>query len=87
MTDSQACADIRVGPQGRIVIPARIRRALGVELGDSLFARVEEHQLIIEKQEAIEARLLKSFRRFEGRSLADELIAERRNEARKEDSE
>ena len=35
---------------------------------------------------AAEVRLHNFFRRFEGRSLADELIAERREEARRESS-
>ena len=36
--------------------------------------------------DAAEKRLRTFFRRFEGRSLADELIAERREEARRESS-
>ena len=36
--------------------------------------------------DAAEERLHSFFRRFEGRSLADELIAERREEARRESS-
>ncbi len=77
-------ADTKLGPQGRIVIPARLRNALGFRPGDVLRARVEQEQLVIEKPEAIERRLHEYFRRFEGRSLAGELIAERREEARRE---
>ncbi len=42
---------------------------------------------MIEEPEAIERRLQERFRRFEGRSLAKELIAERREEARRESDE
>ncbi len=80
-------ADTKLGAQGRIVIPARIRKALGFRPGDVLHARIEREQLVIEKPEAIERRLQERFRRFEGRSLAKELIAERRKEARRESGE
>ncbi len=77
-------ADTKLGPQGRIVIPARIRKSLGLQQGDVLHTRIEQEQLVIEKREAIERRLQEHFRKFEGRSLANELIAERREEARRE---
>ena len=77
-------ADIRLGAQGRLVVPAAIRRALGFRAGEALVARVEDGHLVIEKPEAVERRLHDRFRKFEGRSLADELIAERREEARGE---
>ena len=77
-------ADVRLGPQGRIVIPARMRGALGIEPGDSLLARVDNGRLVIEKPEAVERRLHEYFRKFDGRSLSDELIAERREEYRRE---
>ena len=44
-------------------------------------ARVEGGRLVIEKPEAVERRLHAWFRKFEGRSLAEELIAERREAA------
>ena len=66
------------------MIPAQIRRALAIESGDSLVARLAGEQFIIEKHATIEARVLDRLKQFEGRSLADELIAERHNEARKE---
>ena len=84
MSDRELHAEVRIGPQGRIVVPARMRGALGIEPGDSLLARVANGRLVIEKPEAIERRLHEYFRRFEGRSLADELIAERREEYRRE---
>ena len=61
-----------------------MRDALGIEPGDSLLARVENGRLVLEKPEAVERRLHEYFRKFDGRSLSDELIAERREEYRRE---
>ena len=76
---------VNVGPQGRIVIPARLRRALEIEPGDTLVARLEDGRIILEKRASILARVR---RRFAGIprevSLSDELIAERRKEAERE---
>ena len=77
-------AELRLGAQGRLVVPAPIRKALGFQPGETLVARVENGHLVIEKPESVERRLHSFFQRFEGRSLADELIAERREEARRE---
>ena len=85
MSDSMVHADIRLGAQGRLVVPASIRKALGFRPGETLVARVEDEHLVIEKPEAVERRLHARFRKFEGRSLAEELIAERHEEARKEE--
>ena len=78
-------ADVRLGAQGRLVVPAPLRRALGFRPGETLVARVEDGHLVIEKPEAVERRLHDWFRRFEGRSLSEELIAERREETRREE--
>ena len=45
--------EVQLGPQGRLVIPAPLRRSLGFESGDSLIARMEEGRLILEKAETI----------------------------------
>ena len=84
MSDPAIHADVRLGAQGRLVVPATIRKALGFQPGETLVARVEGGCLVIEKPEAVERRLHAWFRKFEGRSLAEELIAERREEARRE---
>ena len=70
-------ADIRIGSQGRLVVPAPIRKAPGFQPGETLVARVEDDHPVIEKAESVERRLHTYFRKFEGRSLAGELIAER----------
>ena len=84
MSETTVHADVRLGAQGRLVVPASIRKALGFRPGETLVARIEDGHLVIEKPEAVERRLHDHFRKFEGRSLAEELIAERREEVRRE---
>jgi AbrB family looped-hinge helix DNA binding protein len=78
---------VRVGRQGRIVIPSKIREEVGIEPGDELVARVEEGSLILEKRQSVMRRMRGRFAGVSGeRHLVDELIAERREEARREDA-
>ena len=84
MAYSKLRADVQFGAQGRVVVPAPIRKALGFRPGDMLVARVEDNHLVIEKPESVERRIRDRFRKSRGRSLADELLAERREEARRE---
>ena len=84
MAYSKLHADIPFGAQGRVVVPAPIRKALGFRPGDTLVARVEDDRLVIEKPTSVERRIRDRFRKSRGRSLADELLAERREEARRE---
>ena len=74
---------VEVGPKGRIVIPATVRRALGLAEGSQLVALVEDGALLLVPKEVIRRRLRDRFARVEG-SMADELIAQRREEAARE---
>jgi len=81
-------AEVRVGPQGRVVIPAKLRHTLGLESGAILIARIEEGRLVLEKRESVITRLRSRFAIVQkGVSLASELIAERREAALKENSD
>lgn len=73
---------VRVGPQGRIVIPAAPRRTLNLRPGDVLAAWVEGDRLVLRPRRAIEEELWSQFAGVAD-SMADELIAERRREARR----
>jgi AbrB family looped-hinge helix DNA binding protein len=85
MEDFVEQARVNVGPQGRVVIPARMRRSLSIEPGDALVARVVEGRIVLEKRADVLARVRGRFEGVpEGVSLADELISERREEARRE---
>lgn len=76
-------AAVKLGKQGRLVIPAPLRQELGLEMGDELVARAEGGRLIFEPKQAVVARLRERFKDVKG-SLADELLAERREEAARE---
>lgn len=79
---------VTVGAQGRVVLPARLRRSLGFQPGVELLARVEGDHLVLERREAALARLQGRFvKARKGPSVVDELLAERREEARREASE
>lgn len=71
---------------GRIVIPAAIREALGFKPGEILVMAVHDGELRVESFEARLARIQGEIRQLVGteRSLADELIADRREEVRRE---
>jgi len=72
----------KIGEGGRIVIPAEYRQALGLQVGDEVILRLEGRELrIFTLNQAIKrAQELVSRYIPEERSLADELIAERRRE-------
>jgi AbrB family looped-hinge helix DNA binding protein len=85
MSERLQTIKLHVGPQGRIVIPARLRRAWGIEKGSVLLARLEEDQLVLEKPSQVLERVKRRFAALQNQpSLADELIAERRVAAERE---
>jgi hypothetical protein len=62
-----------------------LRYSLGFEPGDKLHVRTENGRLVLEKTETIKARLLGRFADVPPTvSLVDEVIADRRAEARQE---
>jgi len=79
----------RLGPDGRIVIPAALRQQLGLEPGVTLFLDVKDDVLEIESLPARIRRIQREFAPFRkpGVLASDELIADRRAEARREESE
>ncbi len=78
---------LQVGPGGRIVIPADVRQAMGIEEGSTLFCRFEKGELTLGTAQAVMKRVQAAVRQYvpEGVSLVDELIADRRREAAKEE--
>ena len=76
----------RVNENGRVVIPASFRRALGIHSGDTVVLRIENDELRITtlRQRLAKARELVRTHVDPATSLVDELIAERRAAARRE---
>jgi len=79
----------RLNENGRIVIPAEIRQKLELRPGDIVLLSVEDDVLKIESHRARVRRIQESLRQFipQERLLSDELIADRREESRRETEE
>lgn len=73
---------VRLAQQGRLVIPAAIRERLGLRAGDELVVSVVDDALVLARADSA-ARRLRGFASTvsPGRSLVEELLAERRSEA------
>jgi antitoxin PrlF len=72
-------ATVVVGKQGRLVIPADVRKALGLAAGDELHLHVAGRRLVLERQEDAVAELRGLGSKVpKSRSLVKELLAERR---------
>ncbi|MFN2490840.1 MAG: AbrB/MazE/SpoVT family DNA-binding domain-containing protein [Actinomycetota bacterium] len=71
---------VEVGPKGRVVIPAAIRRQLGIERRTRLTVLIDGEAVVLVPREAVERRLHAIFSGVPA-SMARELIEERRAEA------
>jgi antitoxin PrlF len=71
---------------GRLQIPARVRRELGLKDGDAVIMETVEGELRVRPYRDVLAEIQGRLRRYvpEGVSLSDELIADRRAEAERE---
>ena len=78
-----------LSPNGRIVIPAAIRQEMGFAAGDTLLMDVEDGVLRIESYPARIRRIQREFAKYAkpGILASDELIADRREDARREEEE
>lgn len=78
---------VNVGKGGRIVIPARYRKALDIGEGDAVFIKLEGEELRIVSDETEVRRVREMIAQHapEGVSLVDELIRERRRQAAAEE--
>lgn len=78
-----------VEDDGRVSLPEVMRSALGMKDGDPVILRLEEDSIRIVSLPVAVKRAQAIVRRFvpEGVSLVDELIAERRAEAKREDGD
>lgn len=85
MADTINRADITIGRQGRMVIPAKLRRSLNIQQGDAFTAHIEDDRLILESRETVLKRIKDRFSHVPREvSMVDDLIEERREAGRKE---
>lgn len=82
-------ARLKIDKAGRVVIPAEMRAAMLAKPGDSVTAEVVDGELRIMSSAVVLAHIQKQARAFDTAhpnvSLVDELIADRREDARRED--
>ena len=72
-------ATLVIGKQGRLVIPAEVRAALGLAAGDQLHLHVSGARLVLERQRDAVAELRALAEDVpKSRSFVEELLAERR---------
>ena len=87
MATSDVKNEVQLGPQGRLVIPAHLRRAMDLKPGDRLIVRKEGDSIVLERRENMIKRLRARFADVPAdASLVDELMAERQAEAAREDN-
>jgi bifunctional DNA-binding transcriptional regulator/antitoxin component of YhaV-PrlF toxin-antitoxin module len=79
----------RLSDDGHIEIPAAIREAMGFAPGETLLMDVEDGVLRVESYQGRIRRIQREFARYikPGVLASDELIAERREEFRREEEE
>jgi DNA-binding transcriptional regulator/RsmH inhibitor MraZ len=78
---------VAVDGSGRILLPAKVRKQMKLEKGTAVIGRLEKEQLILwTRAEALRKAqaYLSRFRPKGGKLLSDELIEDRRKEARRE---
>ena len=75
--------EVEVGPKGRIVIPAPIRRQLGIHEGSRLAVLVDDGAVVLVPREHVRRRLRAMFAGVPT-SMSGELLRERKAEARRD---
>ena len=79
---------LHISQNGRISIPKEIRQELGLVDGDAVMVSVEGKRLILESEAALLDRLYTAVGQPpEGELVSNQLLTERREEAKREDIE
>lgn len=85
--DQSQPEEVTVNPQGRVTIPAEVRRAAGLQPGETAYLHVENGAVILENRATYAARIRREVaRQWTGDgSVVDELVTDRRAEAAREE--
>ncbi len=80
---------VRIANDGRVMIPATLRKRLGLHPGDTVVIEEEDNSARLSGYAQVLREVQTAFApyRVSGLNVVDELIAERRAEAAKEDAE
>lgn len=86
MFDTILRAVVRVDAQGRLLVPKELRDAIDMRPNENVTLLVEDGELVVLTVTAATRRIREIAAQYStpGRSLVDELIAERRAEAERE---
>lgn len=90
--DEAPHAELSATTDGRVTIPAQVRRAAGIEPGQKLVVYVDQGRVVIEERSHLLARIQTeaidaAAAAGHASSVADELITDRRAEARREQAQ
>jgi AbrB family looped-hinge helix DNA binding protein len=78
---------VAVDGSGRILLPAKVRKQLKLKKGSELIASVNEEQLVLQTRMQALRKAQAYFSQFRGKGgklLSEELIEDRRREAKRE---
>ena len=76
---------VELKPDGRVLVPAALRREFGASPGEPLVAHVEDGRLVLERRADVLRRAQERFSELDTSvSLVDELLDDRRAEAARE---
>lgn len=77
---------VNVDKNGRVLVPAEVRRRMGLSPGTELLLTIEDGRLLLDPREAAWQRVRDLFaQQPRAISVVDDLIAERRQAAMRED--
>ncbi|MDQ6423125.1 AbrB/MazE/SpoVT family DNA-binding domain-containing protein [Paenibacillus sp. LHD-117] len=74
---------VKLGEGGRVVIPADVRKALGIEVGDELMLHMENGKIILMTRKQAIQYVQEQMSQYQigDRVLSEELLEERKGEA------
>ncbi|MCY4101524.1 MAG: hypothetical protein OXF46_11505 [Rhodobacteraceae bacterium] len=78
-------ARVKIGTNGRLIVPAKLRKEIGLSDGITVVVETIEGELRVRKMEDVIHNAQERLKKYFGEtSLSEELISERREEAKKE---